>query len=277
MKSLLTMTAFTLSLLLFSTASAEDEAKVEEKEEPKGVKVELTDADKAALAKIRELGGSTLQVAQNDERVDVGFHLADGEIGNDHLAPLKGLTFIHELNMRGTGVDDKGLPHIADTTGLVKLHLENTKVTDAGLGHLKKLQKLEYLNLYGTGITDAGLDTIVQLKGLKKVYTWQTKVTIEGVAKLKKARPDLKIIPDLVQDKIKAEKEAIRKAAEEKLKAEDAKKKAAEEAKKKAEAAKKAADEAKKKAEADKKKADEAKKAADAKKDAAKKDEAKKE
>jgi hypothetical protein len=274
MKSLLTITTIAFSMLLFSSARAQEDAKEGEKEEPKGVKVELTDADKAALAKIRELGGSTLQVAQNDERIDVGFHLADGEIGNDHLASLKGLTFIHELNMRGTGVDDKGLPHIADSTGLVKLHLENTKVTDAGLVHLKKLQKLEYLNLYGTGITNAGLDTIAQLKGLKKVYTWQTKVTIEGVAKLKKARPDLKIIPDLVADKIKAEKEAIRKAEDEKKKKaeeEAAKKKAAEEAKKKAEEA------AKKKAEADKKKADDAKKAAEAKKDAAKKDDAKKE
>ena len=80
MKSLLTMTAFAFSLLLFSTAGAEDEAKEVKKDEPKGVKVVLTDADKAALAKIRELGGSALQVAQNDERIDIGFHLADGEI-----------------------------------------------------------------------------------------------------------------------------------------------------------------------------------------------------
>lgn len=263
MKPLLTLTAFALSLSLISVPlRAEDE----KAEESKGVKVQLTDADKAALAKIRESGGSALQVAQNDERIDVAFHLADGEIGNDHLAPLKGLKFIHSLNLRGTNVDDKGLPHLAESTGLVKLHLERTKVTDAGLVHLKKLDKLEYLNLYGTAITNAGLDTIAQLKSLKKLYTWQTKVDIEGVAKLKKARPDIRIVPDLVQEKINAEKEAARKAEEEKKKAEEAKKKAEEEAKKKAEEeAKKKADEAaKKKAEEEKKKADEAKKAADA-------------
>ena len=121
MKPLLTLTAFALTLSLMTVAvRAEDE---EKKEEESGVKVELTDADKAALDKIRQSGGSTLQVAQNDERIDVAFHLADGDIGNDNLAPLKGLKFIHSLNLRGTKVDDKGLPHIADTTGLVRLHL----------------------------------------------------------------------------------------------------------------------------------------------------------
>ncbi|MFP6763746.1 MAG: hypothetical protein VB858_09010 [Planctomycetaceae bacterium] len=239
MRTLLTLSA--AALLLFPTVGLQ--AEDEKKEEDKGVKVTLTDADKAALGKVRDSGGSTLQVAQNDERIDVAFHLADGDIGNDHLKPLQGLTFVHSLNLRGTQVDDRGLPHIAGSTGLVRLHLEKTKVTDAGIDQLKKLEKLEYLNLYGTGLTDAGLDSIASLKGLKKVYVWQTKVTIDGVAKLKKTRPDLKIIPDLVEDKIRAEKEAVRKA-------EEAKQKAEEEAKKKAEA------EAKKKAEADKKKAE---------------------
>ena len=95
---------------------------------------------------------------------------------------------------------------------------------------------------------DAAIDDIAALKGLKKVFIWQTKITIDGVAKLKKARPDLKIIPDLVVEKVKAEAAAIRKVEEEaeaKKKAEEeAKKKAEEEAKKKAEAEKAAAEKA---------------------------------
>ena len=111
--------------------------------------------------------------------------------------------------------------------------MEKTELTDAGLKHLLALENLSYLNVYGTKVTDASIEDIVKIKSLKKVYIWETGITIEGVAKLKAARPDLKIIPDLVVEKAKAEAEAKRKAEEE-----AAKKKAEEEAAKKAEEAK---------------------------------------
>ncbi|MDA1159863.1 MAG: hypothetical protein O2983_09655, partial [Planctomycetota bacterium] len=193
------LTSGVLAALQISLATfAFHAVQAEDAKESKGVKIELTEADKAALAKLRELGAMTLQVAQNDNRVEVAYHLSDGKIGNDHVAPLKGLKCIYSLNLRGTEVDDKGVAQLADTTGLVKLHLEKTKVTDEALKHLTKLENLEYLNVYGTEVTNAGLDTIVPMKNLKKIYIWQTKVDIDGVAKLKAARPDLQIIPDLV-------------------------------------------------------------------------------
>lgn len=265
MRTLVTLTGWlALTGAITGAALAEEKAAT-----PAAVKIELTDADKAAVAELKKSGAQVLELAQNDNRVDVSFHLADAKIGNDHLKPLKGLKFVYSVNVRGKEIDDNGLQLLAETPSLVRLHLEKTKVTDAGLKHLANLQNLEYLNLYGTEITDAGLDALVPLKKLQKVYTWQTKVTIDGVAKLKKARPDLKIIPDLVDDKRKAEEEAKRKIDDDKKKAEeDAKKKAEEEAKKKADEEKKKAEEAaKKKAEEDKKKADEAKKQEDAKKD----------
>ena len=204
MKKLVTLA---LGLAVLSSGAfvrAEDEKAAE------GVKIELTDADKAAIEKVRESGGMALQVAQNDNRYDIAFHLADGEIGNDQLKPLAGLKFIHSLNLRGTNVDDKGLETLVGVTSLERLHLEKTKVTDAGLKSLAKLEKLNYLNLYGTAVTNAGVDSLVALKGLKKLYIWETKIDIEGVKKLKAANAELEIVPDPIKQKRLDELEAKR-------------------------------------------------------------------
>ena len=126
MRFLLTLGAFAvlqISLAPFALVTAQ----AEDAKEPQGVKIKLTDADNAALTKLRELGAMTLQVAQNDNRVEVAYHLSDGKIGNDHVAPLKGPKCVYSLNLRGTEVDDKGVAQLAGTTGLVKLHLEKDK------------------------------------------------------------------------------------------------------------------------------------------------------
>ena len=243
------------------------------KEAPKPTQAELD-----AIAAVKKLGGAAAQVAQNDHRVEVDYHLTDGKVGDDHLAPIKALAnILYRLHLGGTEVTDKGLEQIKDAKGLAKLHLEKTKVTDAGLANLAGLENLEYLNLYGTDVTDAGLQTLAGLKNLKKLYVWQTKVTEEGQAKFKAAAPHVKIVPDIALEKKLAELEAVRKAeAEAKAKEEEAKKKLEEEKKKAEEEAKKKEEEAKKKAEEEKKKADEDKKKADEKKDD-KKDEKKSE
>ena len=241
------------------------------KEAPKPTPAELE-----ATAAIKKAGGSVMQVAQNDHRLDVTFHLADGKIGDDQVATVKPLAnVIHELNLGKTEVTDKGLEHLKDLKSLVKLNLKETKITDAGLAQLAGLENLEYLNIYGTAVTDAGLQSLAGLKKLKKLYVWQTKVTEEGQAKFKTANTTAQLVPDIALDKKRAEIEAVRKAeADAKAKEEEAKKKIedekkkAEEDKKKAEeeAKKKADEEAKKKAEEDKKKADEEKKKAEDKK-----------
>ncbi len=169
------------SLALFSTAGAEAE-------EPNA-------AEQQAIAKIREMGGQVLEIAQNDKHLDVGFHLVqDKKVTDEALTPLKDLTRMVNLNLRGTEVTDAGLVNIEKQTTLVRLHLEKTKITDAGLERLKGLVNLEYLNLYGTEVTDAGLAHLEGLTKLKSLYLWQTKVTDAGVEKLQKALPNLKII-----------------------------------------------------------------------------------
>jgi hypothetical protein len=151
------------------------------------------EAEKKAIAKIRESGALVLEIAQNDNRLDVSYITAQGKITSEQLAPLKDLKRLAHLNLRGLEIGDDALPYIAKQATLVKLHLEKTKVTDKGLEQLKGLQNLEYLNLYGTEIGDGGLEHLAGLKKLKSLYLWQTKVTDEGVKKLQAALPELKI------------------------------------------------------------------------------------
>jgi hypothetical protein len=247
------MCRFSVLVMLCVAVSANTLAAQEKSKEP----AKLTPAEMDAIAAVKKAGGSVLQVAQNDSRVEVAFHLADSKIGDEQVATVKPLgNIIYSLNLRGTEVTDKGLESLKDLKSLVRLHLERTKVTDAGLPNLAGLDNLEYLNLYGTEITDAGLQSLAGLKKLKKLYVWQTKVTEEGQAKFKAANSTAQLIPDFALDKKRAELEAQRKAeAEAKAKEEEAKKKKEEEEKKKAEEEKKKQEEeAKKKADEDQKK-----------------------
>lgn len=155
---------------------------------------EESEAEKKAIAKIRESGALVLEIAQNDKRLDVSYITAQGKVTNEMLAPLKDLTRLAHLNLRGTEITDEALAPIAGQKTLVRLHLEKTKISDKSLEQVKGLENLEYLNLYGTEITDAGLAHLEGLKKLKKLYLWQTKVTDEGVKKLQEAIPELKII-----------------------------------------------------------------------------------
>ncbi|MFN6104273.1 MAG: hypothetical protein ACK5EA_07470 [Planctomycetaceae bacterium] len=151
------------------------------------------EAEKKAIAKLKEGGVLVLEFAQNDNRLDVSYITAQTKIGNDNLAPLKDLTRLAQLNLRGQEITDDGMPHIAGQKTLIKLHLEKTKITDKGLELIKGLENLEYLNLYGTEITDAGLAHLETLKKLKAIYLWMTKVTDAGVMKLQQALPMCKI------------------------------------------------------------------------------------
>lgn len=175
-----------------------------------------TEAEKAAMAEIRKSGGQVMELAQNDSRMDVAFHLADGKIEDAQLAPLKNLPKLAQLNLRGKDITDAGLVNIKDSKGLIRLHLERTKVTDVGLEQLKGLENLEYLNLYGTAVTDTGLKQLEGLKKLKRLYLWETKVTDAGVAGLKATLPELQIVRGVEPAKVVAETKPEEKKPEEK-------------------------------------------------------------
>jgi len=162
-----------------------------------------TEADQKTIQAIEKLGGSVRQIAQNDDRLEVDFHLQPGSLTDDQLAVLKDLKKVIHLHLGNTNITDKGLAQISGLTTLTELHLEKTKITDAGLKSLGRLSELSYLNLYGTGITDAGLVNLKGLAKLKHLYLWQTKVTPAGVNDLRKAIPglDANIGPDLESPK----------------------------------------------------------------------------
>ena len=96
----------------------------------------LTDAEKAAIAEIHKSGGQVLELAQNDSRLYVAFHLADGKITDEQLAPLKNLPQLAQLNLAGREITNAGLANLKDLKGLIQLHLERTKITDDGLTYL---------------------------------------------------------------------------------------------------------------------------------------------
>ena len=148
----------------------------------------------AAVAAIQQVGGTVMQLAQNDDSLVVDFHLGGTSLSDEGLAQVKLLPKVVQLDLKDTQVTDAGLANLAGLGTLARLHLEKTKVTDAGLEHLKGLGNLEYLNLYGTAVTDAGLEHLKGLTNLKKLYVWQTQVTDEGIAKLKEALPELTVV-----------------------------------------------------------------------------------
>ena len=192
--------------------------------------------EKVVIEKIRELGGTVRDIAMDDDRKEVAFHLSGTELTDEGLLHVKDVSEVIHLQLRGTKITDAGLAHLSGMDSLVKLHLEKTAITDAGLAHLKGLESLEYLNVYGTDVTDAATEYLKEIPNLKKLYIWQTKVTLPGFEKMQAALPDTEIIPDFVKEKQRAEEEAKRKEEEAKKKAEEeAKTKAEEEAKTKAE------------------------------------------
>ena len=203
------------------------------KQRAAAVRAERLVAEKKYIDKIEKIGGTVREIAINDDRKEIDFHLGGKSLTDEGLAHVKQLDNVIHLHLKDTQITDDGLKHLSDLEDLAKLHLEKTKITDQGLVYLTGLDNLEYLNIYGTEVTDDGIQQLAGMKNLKKLYIWQTKVTIPGFQKAKENMPDVEIIPDLVVEKKRAEDDAKRREEEKKKAEEEAKKKDAEQAEKK--------------------------------------------
>jgi hypothetical protein len=146
-----------------------------------------------AINKILEMGGSVMQIAQNDDSNIVDFHLGGKELTDEGLENVKSVGKLVHLDLKDTQVTDEGLRQIANITTLTRLNLARTQVSDEGLEYLKGLDNIEYLNLYGSQVTDAGLEHLVGMTNLRKLYLWQSKVTPGGASKLQKELPDCEV------------------------------------------------------------------------------------
>ena len=64
-----------------------------------------------------------LELAQNDNRLEVSYLQHEQKFTDDFLTPLKDLTGLVHLNLRGQDVTDAHLVHVKDLTSLTRLHL----------------------------------------------------------------------------------------------------------------------------------------------------------
>lgn len=177
--------ALVAAVVLFACAApvvrADDAAK----------KPQLSAAQQDLVGKLQAKGALVLPLAANSDALVVSLANGGKAAGDAELEMIKQLPKVEQLDLRSTGVTDKGLASVGAMTSLTTLHLENTAVTDAGIAHLKALANLQYLNLFNTAVTDKGVAELSGLKNLKKLYLWETKVTDAGAANLKKAIPGL--------------------------------------------------------------------------------------
>src|SRR5215469_13870264 len=58
-----------------------------------------SDAEKKAIARVQQLGGLALDLAQNDNRLEVSYLQTDGKLTDEHLAVLKQLKGLVHLNL----------------------------------------------------------------------------------------------------------------------------------------------------------------------------------
>ncbi len=104
-------------------------ALAQDKEAPK---TQRSPAEEKALARIRQLGGLALELAQNDARIEVNYQQVDGNLTDEHFLLLKYVKDLISLNLRGKDVTDAQLAFLAGDASLMQLHLERTKITDKG-------------------------------------------------------------------------------------------------------------------------------------------------
>lgn len=97
------------------------------------------------------------------------------------LAPLAGLTALEDLDLHGTGIDDRSIAHLSGLKKLRRLNLQGTNLSDTAVSTLETLANLESLNLYRTKLSNAGLKRLGTLAKLREIDIRYTRVTAAGV------------------------------------------------------------------------------------------------
>ena len=147
------------------------------------------EVESKAIEKIREIGGTVMDIAQNDDSKTIAFHLSGKDLDDEGLQHLKNVGKLVELNLKDTKITDDGLDNLSSLVTLRRLNLARTQISDDGLAHLRGLDNITYLNLYGSQVTDAGLDHLKGMTNLEKLFLWQSKVTEDGVNRLREELP----------------------------------------------------------------------------------------
>ena len=203
-------------LVLVSTKDrAAAEAAAKKLPEPEIKEAPVSDAEKAAIAKLASGDGIgekfsaplVMALAQNTKLIYANFRLVGKDVKDEHLAPLADIQNLSELDLANTQITAAGLKHISNANNLTKLSLANTSLDDAALKQIEGLPNLMSLNLYNTKVTDAGLASLKNMKFLRKVYAWQSGVTEQGAAELNKALPNVDVNLGFKLAKVEPKKE----------------------------------------------------------------------
>ncbi len=113
-------------------------------------------------------GAQVSQAVPSETEVVAWIRQPCGEVVfDDDPAMLRVFQDLRSLDLRLTGVTDKGLVHLGALRTLRTLNLFRTTISDAGLVHLLPLTALETLLVGGTRMSDQGMSTILALSALK--------------------------------------------------------------------------------------------------------------
>ena len=113
--------------------------------------------------------------------------LSESPISDRGLLAVKRLQSLNQLFLTGTVVSDKGLPAIGELPNLQELDLSGTKVSDTGLVHLRRLKALTALSIADTKIDDEALSILKEMKSLQSLNARNTKLSEQAKTRLRAA------------------------------------------------------------------------------------------
>ncbi|MEE2613977.1 MAG: c-type cytochrome domain-containing protein [Verrucomicrobiota bacterium] len=188
-------------VLLSAKERAELKAAASRLPSPEIKAVAVSDAEKAAIAKLSSGEGIgdeataplVMALAQDTQLIYANFRLIGKNVEDKHITPLSDIANLNELDLSNTKITGAGLAAIKNSKRITKLSLANTGVDDAALKHIEGLTNLMSINLYNTKVTDAGLSVLKNMKFLRKVYAWKSGITENGATELKKALPNVDV------------------------------------------------------------------------------------
>ena len=102
------------------------------------------------------------------------------------IRQLIGLPKLEHLRIRGAGVDDEALEHLAGIETLVILNVPQATFGNDSLGELKRLPRLAQLRFSSPRVTDAGMKTLAELPALAQLHLINVPITDKGLEELAK-------------------------------------------------------------------------------------------
>jgi hypothetical protein len=104
------------------------------------------------------------------------------------IRQLIGLPKLEHLRIRGGGVDDEALAHLAGIESLVILNLPQATIGNDSLAELKRLPRLTQLRFSSPRVTDAGMKTLAELPALTQLHLINVPITDKGLDELAKIK-----------------------------------------------------------------------------------------